>query len=303
MEVMMSVKERVLGALMGLAVGDALGVPVEFKTRGNYPPVTGMLGMGSHHQPAGTWSDDTSMALCLADSLLADDLNLHSQMDRYCRWLYKAEWTAHGEMFDVGGRTQQAIGDYQRTGKFLFNDEGSAGNGSIMRLAPVPMYCHAKPQRIAEVYAEASSVPTHSDTRCLSTARWMSAWMWRAMNGADLSALLDAGDLGVLGLAPEVARVVAGSYRAMPREQVKSGGYVVDTLEAALWALAHHSTFKETVLAAVNLGGDTDTVGAVAGQMAGALYGLSAIPTEWIHALARADDILALAERLYIAGA
>lgn len=299
----MSKKECVLGALVGLAVGDALGVPVEFKTRGNYPPVTGMRGMGTYHQPAGTWSDDTSMALCLADSLLADDLNLHSQMDRYCRWLYQAEWTAHGEVFDSGNRTQQTIGEYRRTGRFLLDGEGAASNGSIMRLAPVPMYCHAKPQCVAEVYAEASSMPTHCDTRCLSAARWMSAWMWRAMNGAGLPALLNAGDLDVRGLAPEVARVVAGSYRAMPREQVKSDGYVVDTLEAALWALAHHSTFKETVLAAVNLGDDTDTVGAVAGQMAGALYGLAAIPTEWIHALARADDILALAERLYTAGA
>jgi ADP-ribosyl-[dinitrogen reductase] hydrolase len=302
MEIIMSKKERVLGTLMGLAVGDALGVPVEFKTRGNYPPVTGMRGMGTYHQPAGTWSDDTSMALCLADALLADDLNLRSQMERYSRWLYQAEWTAHGNVFDSGNRTQQTIGEYRRSGRFLLDGEGSAGNGSIMRLAPVPMYCHARPQRVAEVYAEASSLPTHCDARCLSAARWMSAWMWRAMNGADLATLMDAGDLGVTGLAPEIAQVVAGSYRALSREQVKSGGYVVDTLEAALWALAHHSTFQETVLAAVNLGEDSDTVGAVAGQMAGALYGLSAVPSEWVRALARADDILALAEKLYAAG-
>jgi ADP-ribosyl-[dinitrogen reductase] hydrolase len=299
----MSIKDRVLGALVGLAVGDALGVPVEFKTRDQFAPVTGMRGEGSHHQPAGTWSDDTSMALCLADSLLADNLNLRSQMDHYCRWLDHAEWTAHGVMFDAGNRTTQAIRDYQRTGTFLYDDENSAGNGSIMRLAPAPMFCHAKAQRIAEVYGEASSMPTHSDVRCLSASRWMSAWMWRAMNGADLSALLDAGDLGVRVSAPEIARVAAGSYRSLQRAQVKSSGYVVDTLEAALWALAHHTSFKETVLAAVNLGDDTDTVGAVAGQMAGALYGLSAIPPEWVHALARADEILALAERLYAAGA
>ena len=298
----MSIKDHVLGALVGLAVGDALGVPVEFKGRDAYPLVTGMRGGGYHRQPAGTWSDDTSMALCLVDSLLADNLNLRSRMDHYCRWLFQAEWTAHDVVFDKGIRTGQAIDEYKRSGTFPYDDEGSAGNGSIMRLAPAPMFCHAKPQRIAEVYGEVSSMTTHSDARCMSASRWLSAWMWRAMNGSDLQALIDAGDLGVGELAPEIARVVAGSYRNMQRAQVRPSGYVVDTLEAALWALAQHDTFKDTVLAAVNLGDDTDTVGAVAGQMAGALYGLSAIPSEWVQAIARSDEILAVAERLYAAG-
>jgi ADP-ribosyl-[dinitrogen reductase] hydrolase len=299
----MSNKDRVLGALAGLAVGDALGVPVEFNPRGRFTPVTGLRASAARGTQAGEWSDDTSMALCLAESLLADDLDVRSQMEHYCRWLYQNEWTATGRVFDVGVRTREVLSAYHATGKLDYRGgEGKAGNGSIMRLAPVPMFCHAQPQRIAEVYAEASSMTTHQDERCLSAARWMAAWMWRAMHGASLPELAAAGDLGVHGLAGDVARVAAGSYLHMPREQVKSSGYVIDTLEAALWCIAQHDNFHDTVLEAVNLGDDSDTVGAVAGQMAGALYGLSGIPPEWVHGLARSEEILGLAEQLYEAG-
>ncbi len=300
----MTKKDRVLGALAGLAVGDALGVPVEFETRGQFAPVTGMRGYGTHNQPPGTWSDDTSMALCLAESLLADDLDVRSQLDHYCRWLYQHEWTATGRVFDCGVRTREALSAYHDTGRLDYRGgEDSAGNGSIMRLAPVPMYCHAQPQHVAEIYAEVSSLATHPDERCLSAARWMAAWMWRAFAGTGLSELAGTGDLGVRGLEPRVADVVAGSYRTLVCERVKSGGYVIDTLEAALRCVARHDNFHDTVLEAVNLGDDTDTVGAVAGQMAGALYGLSGIPDEWVKSTARSDEILGMVERLYEAGA
>ncbi len=299
----MAKKDRVVGALVGLAVGDALGAPVEFTERDSVEPVTGLRAGGIHRVSPGEWSDDTSMALCLADSLLADDLDVRSQLEHYCRWLFQNEWTAMGRVYDRGNRTFQVLSVFNLTGKPNYRGgEDKAGNGSIMRLAPVPMFCHAQPQHAAEVYAEVSSMATHTDERCLSAARWMAAWMWQAFNGAGLAQLTGACDLGVRGLQPDVAGIAAGSYRALERPQVRSSGYVIDTLEAALWCIVRHDNFRDTVLEAVNLGDDTDTVGAVAGQMAGALHGLVSIPPEWVRGIARSGEIMKLAEHLYTAG-
>ncbi|MBF9140368.1 ADP-ribosylglycohydrolase family protein [Hymenobacter properus] len=320
-----SLEAAARAALLGLAVGDALGVPVEFLSRvaRQQDPVTGMRAYGTHRQSAGTWSDDSSLTFCLAETLALPgglknglpDLNDFAQ--RSINWLYKSYWTAHGETFDVGNATRTAIGRLQRgtePTKAGPNLESDNGNGALMRILPLVFHdtwrAEALDLNAAWALTEAVASVTHGHPRStlgcflyLLVARGL-------LSGFGIAASVEqARTAGYNWLQtqakgpvfyewPHYRRVLDGTLLDQPESTISSSGYVVDTLEAALWCLLEHDTYAATVLAAVNLGDDTDTTGAVAGGLAGLAYGEAAIPAEWLAVLARRADIEDLAQRL-----
>jgi ADP-ribosyl-[dinitrogen reductase] hydrolase len=292
--------DRFRGCLLGLAVGDALGAQVEFQPPGTFPSVTDMVGGGPHRLPAGCWTDDTSMALCMAESLLeCGGFDPADQMRRYVRWWREGHLSSTGECFDIGETTRRALVRFQRTGEELSGSEdpATAGNGSLMRLAPTAMACVLVPGLAPGAAAE-SSRTTHAAPQALDACRVFGAILVAALRGETKEALLQRPRLRV-GLVPEVAAVADGSYLHREPPEIRATGYVVDTLEAALWAFHHSSSFEDGMLRAVNLGDDADTVGAVYGQLAGAHYGASAIPGRWLRALHGREAIESFADRLH----
>jgi ADP-ribosyl-[dinitrogen reductase] hydrolase len=294
-------RDRAVGALLGLAVGDALGTTLEFSTRDALPWHSEITGGGPFALAAGVWTDDTSMALALADSLESDPLlDAKDLMDRFVSWYREGRYSPTGRCFDIGIATRSALGRYQSTGDPIAGsrDPQSAGNGSLMRLSPVAVRHHAD-EAIAMTVARRQSEATHAAEACVEACAWYSRLLVRAINGVPRSELLspDAWEGPV-----EISATIAGGWRAKPREAIRSSGYVVHTLEAALWCVAQAESFEEAVVIAVNLADDADTVGAVTGQLAGALWGASAIPDRWRRILAWEDKIVAQAERLYDGG-
>ena len=301
---------RFRGCLLGLATGDALGTTLEFKPPGSFQPIDDMLGGGPFGLAAGQWTDDTSMALCLATSLIeCGEFDAADQMRRYVRWADKGYLSSTGAGFDIGNTVQEALRRFKRTGDAFSGptQADSAGNGSLMRLAPVPIY-YADDPRTAIARAADSSRTTHGAQEAVDACRYFAGLLAAAFAGADKETLLSAAFTPVAGLwraeplAPEVARVAAGSFKE--REQpgkppaIRGTGYVVDALEAALWAFHRTSSFREGALDAVNLGDDADTTGAIYGQIAGACYGVDAIPADWRNRLTMADDIVSMADGL-----
>lgn len=301
----MDVLDKYKGCLAGLAVGDALGTAVEFCPPGSFPPVRDMTGGGHFQLQPGQWTDDTSMALCLADSLLAcQGFNPADQMARYTRWMREGYMSSTGECFDVGNATREAIIRHARTGEGYCGSShpNTAGNGSIMRLAPVPMYYARRPQA-AIYYAAESSKTTHAAAACVDGCRLFAAYLVAALHGWEKERLLDPAAfdewLGAEGLVAEIDEIRAGSYVDREPPFIQGSGYVVKSLEAALWAFARSDSYEEGALLAVNLGDDADTTGAVYGQLAGAYYGCQAIPERWLGKLAMRETIDNFSERLF----
>ena len=292
--------DRMRGALIGLAVGDALGAAVEFKLPGTFKPVTGFRGGGPHGLAPGEWTDDTSMALALADSLIEAEFDIDDQVNRYLSWYRTGEYSVTGRCFDIGIQTSRALTRYEAYGDVESSGdqaEEASGNGSIMRIAPIAIrYVSLVHENIAQLadYADRSSIPTHRSPICRSACRYLGSVIAALISGEDRDlvlspkwpALLDIGPLH-----PSISQVISGSYLNKLPSQMNGGGYVVECLEAALWAFYDSSDYKTTVLRAVNLGDDADTTGAVAGQLAGAYWGESGIPEEWRSGLARIDMI------------
>jgi ADP-ribosyl-[dinitrogen reductase] hydrolase len=291
--------DRFRGCLIGLAVGDALGTTAEFKPRGTFAPVTDMTGGGHFRLPPGYWTDDTSMALCLAESLVECEFDLRDQIERYCRWYEEGYWSSTGSCFDIGNTTRAALERYRRTGHAASGsaDPSSAGNGCIMRLAPVPMYFFPDEVRAVD-HAASSCITTHGALECLDAAKVLAAILLSALRGADKNEVLTAGAHLVL-TSVRVAEIAAGATNRKSMDDIRGSGYVVECLEAAVWCYANTETFADAVLAAVNLGDDADTTAAVCGQIAGAWYGQSGIPTRWLERLHRVEAIRMLADRLY----
>ena len=298
----LTVTDRCRGAMFGLAVGDALGAAVEFRPPGTFAPVTGYRAGGPHGLDPGQFTDDTSMALALADSLAAG-WDLNDQARRHSEWWQCGTYSVNGRCFDIGVTTRAALarflthGDATRSGDPA---EAASGNGSIMRLAPVPVrYRHLLPGRIAELarLAEESSLPTHASGQCRSACRYMAVVLAGLLHGESRDAVLSPGwgplaELKAAGpLHPLIDAVAGGSFRAKVPPAVRGSGWVVESLEAALWAFAGAADFGDAVLRAVNLGDDADTTGAVCGQFAGAYWGESGIPAPLRSGLARADMI------------
>ncbi len=295
--------DRRRGALIGLAVGDALGAAVEFKSPGSFAPVTGYRSGGPHRIEAGEWTDDTSMALALADSIATAGWDLNDQAERYVQWWKTGKYSVNGRCFDIGITTRSALGQFvAEKNAFASGDrsEGASGNGSIMRLAPVPIrFGHLYADRLDELsrLAEESSLPTHASEQCVAACRYLATVLAALIQGEDRDEVL-APDWALLRrlneikpLHPLIHEIARGSFRQKQPPKICGSGWVVKSLEAAFWAFHDAETFEEAVLKAVNLGDDADTTGAVCGQLAGAYWGESGISEALRAGLARMDMI------------
>lgn len=299
----MNARARFRGALLGLACGDAVGTTVEFEPRGTFSPVTDMLGGGPFHLEPGQWTDDTALALCLASSLAEKGaFDPRDQMDRYVAWMTLGYMSSTGECFDIGKTTAGALRRYQLYGNPYSgsNDPRTAGNGSIMRLAPVPLFFFPNTAS-AIYYAGESSRTTHGAVECIDACRLLAAMLNKALAGQDKKTILFGPHFppGVdATLSPNLQLLADGLYQGKAESQIIGSGYVVDCLEAALWCFWQTDDFASAILRAVNLGDDADTTAAVCGQLAGAYYGEEAIPAAWLDRLAQRAEITRLADRL-----
>lgn len=303
---MITLRERYRGCLLGLAAGDAVGTTVEFRAPGSFPRVSDMVGGGPFHLQPGEWTDDTSMALCLAESLLTQcGFDAADQMRRYVRWRDSGHLSSNGRCFDIGNTVSAALARFERTGDPWAGSTApqTAGNGSIMRLAPVPLF-YAKDARQAIHMSGESSRTTHGTAACVDACRYLGGLIIGALRDETKETLLEPrysptpGETWA-GLQPDIAAVADGSFRHRMPPDIRGSGYVVQSLEAALWAFHHSSTFEAGCLLAVNLGDDADTTAAVYGQLAGATYGEAGIPARWIERLAHRELILHFADTLY----
>lgn len=291
--------DRFRGCLLGLAVGDAVGTTVEFKPRGSFPPVTDMVGGGVFGLKPGQWTDDTSMALCLATSLITKQgFDPVDQMDRYWDWSRNGYLSSTGRCFDIGGTVRQALEKYKRTGGNPFSgstEPNSAGNGSLMRLAPIPMYYFPDLEKIIH-FAGESSRTTHGTQECIETCQLFAEMIHLALSGESKEQILFETKVKVS--APKIDDIASGSYAQKPITQIRGTGYVVESLEAALWSFYQTDSFESAILQAANLGDDADTTAAICGQIAGAYYGESQIPVKWLERLFMRNEITELAEKL-----
>ena len=292
-----SVRDRALGAFLGLAVGDAVGTTLEFRLRDAQPRVEDMKGGGPFELPPGSWTDDTAMALALAESLAASKaFDPRDLMDRFVRWWRDGDYSCRGYCFDIGNTTRAALDRYQRDGDPLAGstEPGSAGNGSLMRLAPVALrFWNDRPRLLAT--AAQQSRTTHGATEAVDACRAFAGLLADAIAGTPRAEVLAPSEFEG---AEAIARIMAGSWQGRPRDEIRSSGYVVHTLEAALWSVARAGNFRNAVLLAANLADDADTVAAVTGQLAGALYGLREIPDAWLERLAWRDRLLEAGRRV-----
>ena len=301
-----SLSDSYRGALLGLAVGDALGTTLEFTEPGSFAPISDMVGGGPFNLRAGQWTDDTSMALCLAISLTETrEFNTFDQMKRYCKW-YKEGYLSSrpGQCFDIGITTSQALDSFLATGQPISGsaDRMKAGNGSLMRLAPVPMFFR-KNEAEAIDKSGVSSKTTHASPQAVDACRYFAHLLLLAFDGKQKGEICadhsNSSWWNQMPLDREVIGVAQGTFKTKQPPQIVASGYVIKTMEAALWAFYHSETFEEGALKAVNLGNDADTVGAVYGQIAGAYYGMKAIPQAWVDKLYQGSMILKLADELY----
>jgi ADP-ribosyl-[dinitrogen reductase] hydrolase len=295
----MGLLNRYRGCLLGLACGDAVGTMVEFSPRGSFTPLTDMVGGGPFRLPVGAWTDDTSMALCLAASLIeCGKFNLKDQIQRYCRWQDEGYLSSTGRCFDIGVTIRGALDRFRRDGnpEAGSTDSYSAGNGCIMRLAPVVLYAYPDDLAAREIASE-SSKTTHRADECLDACRLMSDVLCRGLAGLPREDVLLSKDSVKYTMA-KVKDMASGTWQHKTREQILGSGYVIKSLEAALWCCWQTYNFRDAVLLAANLGDDADTTAAVVGQIAGAMYGEAGIPTEWLAKLVMRNEIAAMAEQL-----
>lgn len=296
------INDRARGALLGLAVGDAIGTTVEFKPRGSFKPMTDMVGGGPFDLKAGEFTDDTSMALCLGASLIEKGFDLHDQMTRYTRWANDGYMSSNGRCFDIGIATRGSLQRFQRSGnpKSGSTDPQSAGNGCIMRLAPVPIRYVDQPIHAVD-YCEEQARTTHQAPECLAASRLFGEILVRALLGMSKEEILAAPRL--TGKLPTKLDAIGhGRYRRKGRDAIRGTGYIVDSLEATLWCFSQSENFRDCVLMAANLGDDADTTAAQAGQIAGAYYGEAGIPAEWLGKLVMVDAIREMADGLVSGG-
>ena len=284
-------QDRACGCLLGLAIGDALGSTLEFATRDTRPVVQDLVGGGPFGLTPGQWTDDTSMALCLADSLVAHGrLDTGDLMRRFVNWWQHGENSCTGRCFDIGITTRNALSHFERTGR-LASDGGDndrqAGNGTLMRLAPIAIFAAPDIAKAVDL-AVAQSRTTHAAPVAHDACAYFATLLVEAIVGAEKETILSP--RAFAGRA-EIADIAAGGWRGKTRDQISSSGYVVHTLEAALWCVHQTTDFREAVILAANLADDADTVAAVTGQLAGALYGRASVPGPWLAQIAWAEEI------------
>ena len=292
-----AVRDRASGALLGLAVGDAVGTTLEFKSRDSYPLLADMVGGGPFGLTPGQWTDDTAMALALADSLTENPaLDEADQMRRFVDWHEKGTYSCTGSCFDIGVTTRQALSQWKKSGDPFAGstDPMSAGNGSLMRLSPVAIR-HWRNRALLRDVAARQSRTTHGAAEAVDACVAFAEALADAIEGAKRSEVLRD---RIEPLAGAIGPIMAGSWHGKPRRDVRSSGYVAHSLEASLWSVGRAGDFKEAVLLAANLGEDADTTAAITGQLAGALYGASGIPDDWQRKVAWSPRIRTMADGL-----
>ena len=306
----LKLKDRVLGGLWGAVVGDALGVPVEFRSRAEVQlnPVTDLRGHGTHNQPKGTWSDDSSLMLCTVDSLLAHPFDAQDTGQRFVRWGRGELWTPWGSVFDIGGATRRALGRIEQGApaeQAGGTDENSNGNGSLMRILPIALrFASEPPERVVD-FAHRASAIMHRHPRSQMACGFYCLVVARLLKG-DAPAVAHASAVQIAGAfyrkppfateLPHFEKVFSLKLASMAEREVPSSGYVVDTLTAALWCLLTSEDYRKAVLKAVNLGEGTDTTGIAAGGLAGVHAGLAAVPQNWRNEMARAGELTTVFE-------
>jgi len=286
-----TLEDRYIGAMVGLAVGDAIGTSVEFLARGKFAPLTDMIGGGVFHLRAGQWTDDTSMALCLAMSLIENGKhNPEDQMSRYLRWWKEGYLSSTGRCFDIGTTTSAALHRYASTGEPYSGsqNERASGNGSLMRLAPAVLFAYPDIDEVLNLAMDTSRT-THASLKCIESCQLMADIMVSILDGLPKTEILPS-----LEFQPEnldIIGIAAGEFLQKTRDEIRGSGYCVESLEAALWCFFKANSFDEAVLMAANLGDDADTTAAITGQLAGAYYGIQGIRKEWVDKLYMSDFI------------
>lgn len=311
---------KVIDGLLGVAMGDALGVPFEFKRsyQMKADPATDMVGYGTHNQLAGTWSDDTSLTLCLAESL-ADGYDLVDMANKFIAWRFKNYWTARGKLFDIGRTTAVAIARLKSFLEYnvpeaLGRQKGEGndrenGNGSLMRILPLLFYIKGKSiKEQFDIIWEASAL-THRHIRAamscliyLKLGEYLIEGMEKIVAYEKMRTEVQAfWEVIAFDSAERMQfeKSVVHDIREVPRADLRSGGYVIEALEASLWCFLQKGSYSEAVLSVINLGHDTDTTGAITGGLAGLYYGVQHVPTRWLEVLARRDEIIKLGNRLH----
>jgi ADP-ribosylglycohydrolase len=306
-------ESRLKGGIIGSCVGDALGVPVEFKSRHylTQHPVNDMIGYGTYNQPPGTWSDDSSMIFCTIESL-CNGYHLADIAKNFIKWRYESFWTPYGIVFDIGIGTTKAIiklTTSKKPQKAGNSDEFSNGNGSLMRILPFAFYFHAhQTENKYEIISDVSSL-THAHIRSILSCYIYIEFAINLLNGLNkCDAYIQAvANLNLLFQKMQISqtellhfdRILNGKITLLDENQVSSSGYVIDSLESAFWAFLNSSGYSEAVLKSVNLGGDTDTTASITGGLAGIYYGIDEIPHNWVKKLARIKDINNLVNKFY----
>lgn len=299
---MITKQQRFEGCLLGLACGDAVGTTVEFQKRGNFNPLTDMVGGGPFGLKRGEWTDDTSMALCIADSLLAaGKFDAALTMELFCAWRYDGYLSSTGFCFDVGGVTSAALSRYTKT---LNPYSGStnpktAGNGALMRMAPIPMFFFGDRESMLNAASDQTQL-THGAMECVIASQIFADIIWMALHGAPKDDLLIShGGFGWdVEASPVLTSIAEGDYIDRLRSEITGNGYVVESLLAALWCFHKTSNYRDAVLLAANLGDDADTTAAIVGQLAGAYYGIDSIPTKWLKRVKYGREIRTVAKLL-----
>ncbi|HCH02631.1 MAG TPA: crystallin J1 [Vibrio sp.] len=304
------VRNKAQGVLLGLALGDALGTTLEFRPKGSFTPITDMEGGGPFNLQAGQWTDDTSMMLCLADSLLeCGENNSKDQMDRYLRWYRHGENSCTGHCFDIGNTVRSALHQFELTGDPLSGSEepNTAGNGSLMRIAPIALFYRKQSIEEACDAACLASMTTHAEPRTQAACALMTYFLHRGLNTPSIELTKDnfltiSPDfiLRLGSLSQDVVDLATGNYRLKQESEIKGTGFVIDSLEAALWCFYHSDSFEHGALLAANLGDDADTTAAIYGQIAGCFYGADSLPEHWLAELAWRKHIARHAEYLLL---
>ena len=309
-----------LNGIMGVVVGDALGCPVQFESREEVArhPVTGMRGYGTFNLPEGSWTDDSSLTIALLESIRrVGEIDLDDIMGNFMKWLYDGEFTPYGESYDIGRGTMQAINRYKKNRKAKKcggDEEWNNGNGSLMRIMPACLYCSV--MESSGMYSDRDAIDvihsvgglTHAHIRS-NIACGLYFFMAKYIlfrEGSLQESILEGLTQGFAFYESYLADKEnlhyydrlkdLETFKSLPAEKIKSTGYVVDALEAAVWSLITTDSFDQALLKAVNLGDDTDTVGAIAGGLAGLYYGYDSIPEEWLSAIKRREWIEEMCE-------
>ncbi|QPB83408.1 ADP-ribosylglycohydrolase family protein [Pseudoalteromonas rubra] len=294
-------EDSIIGSLVGLACGDAVGTTLEFASRGSFEPIEDMVGGGPFNLKKGQWTDDTSMALCLAHSLLRKKaFDPTDQMNRYCDWYRDGYMSSNGKCFDIGMTVSDALRKYLETRNPFSGsiDQFSSGNGSIMRLAPIPIYYFGDIDACIK-YAGESSRTTHGSPLCIESCELFGYLIHKAFNANSKNEIFQA----IPGnFCAELLPISEFSFNTLEYMELTGSGYVIESLISALWCFYHGENFKDAILLAANIGNDADTTAAICGQIAGAYYGYSDIPKEWRESITMAGEIKQLALDLYRAG-